>query len=286
MTAHAGPDKEPWYHALARLKAAGQPFVLATQVTSLGSTPREPGAKMVITPDSLHDTLGGGTFEWQLIASARERLAQGQAGMSLEAFPLGGRSGQCCGGFVNVLLETDLGSMTRLALFGAGHVGRAIAELAAPLEWRINWFDSRDAAFEGTGAHACVHQHRLNDPSEAVTGLAPHSHALVLTHDHGEDYALIAALLERDDLASIGLIGSRSKWASFRGRLERAGVAASRIDRVRCPIGDSGGNKTPHAVALAALAELLPLAHPRRDTTKRDDTSRGVDSATLKRLMP
>lgn len=71
----------------------------------------------------------------------------------------------------------------------------------------------------------------------------------MLTHSHDEDYALIAALIERDDIASIGLIGSDSKWASFKGRLQRAGYAAGTIERVRCPIGRIHDaklhNKTP-----------------------------------------
>ena len=107
---------------------------------------------------------------------------------------------------------------------------------------------------------------------------------LVLTHDHAEDYALVEALLRRGDMASIGLIGSRSKWASFRGRLERAGIPHDRIDAVRCPIGDSGGDKTPYAVALAALAELLPLASPRPEGARRD-ALRGLESAEVRRLF-
>ena len=64
-----------WHAALHRLQRDGTPHVLATQVTSAGSTPREPGARMVITADAIFDTLGGGTFEWQTIAAARARLA-------------------------------------------------------------------------------------------------------------------------------------------------------------------------------------------------------------------
>ncbi|MGO1888081.1 MAG: XdhC family protein, partial [Halomonas sp.] len=96
---------QTWHAALHRLQRDGIPHVLATQVTSAGSTPREPGARMVITDEAIFDTLGGGTFEWQTIAAARTCLAEQRYGLSLEAFSLGGRSGQCCGGFVNILLE-------------------------------------------------------------------------------------------------------------------------------------------------------------------------------------
>ena len=281
---------ESWHEALHRLQRDGLPHALATVVTSAGSTPREPGARMVITDDAVFDTLGGGTFEFQVIDSARERLASRALGMSLEAFALGGRSGQCCGGFVNVLLEIFPGSEATLAIFGAGHVGTELVRLAAPLPWQVLWHDSRGGAFtdwaEAQPRLTCRH---ATDLQAAVAALPAGSHALVLTHDHAEDRELVDALLRRDDIASIGLIGSKSKWASFRSRLTEAGHAATALARVRCPIGiasgangekTKGGNKTPYAIALAAMAELLPLV----GTHERAD-QRGLDPGELRALV-
>ncbi len=281
---------ESWHAALHRLQREGLPHALATQVTSAGSTPREPGARMVITADAVHDTLGGGTFEFQVIEAARRRLTgpdgKVDAGMSLEAFSLGGRSGQCCGGFVNVLLEVFPGSETTLAIFGAGHVGQDIVGLAAPLPWRVLWHDSREAIFPDWAAS----QPRLEcrsapDPAVAVDELPAGAHVLVLTHDHAEDRALVDALLRRDKAcASIGLIGSKSKWASFRSRLRDAGHNDAALDQVRCPIGmaagGTGGDKTPYAIALATLAELLPMM----GDTKRTD-QRGLAPTELRTAL-
>ncbi|KPQ23492.1 MAG: xanthine dehydrogenase accessory protein XdhC [Halomonas sp. HL-48] len=279
----AAPDT--WHAALDRLQRSGMPHVLATQVTSAGSTPREPGARMVITRDSIFDTLGGGTFEWQTISAARDYLQQQRYGFHLEAFSLGGRSGQCCGGFVNILLEVFAGVNTHVAIFGAGHVGREIVNLSAPLPWQRLWFDSRPDIFSDQDQQqprlSC---HKLDDARAQVAELPPHTHALVLTHSHDEDYALIAALIERDDIASTGLIGSDSKWASFQGRLDRAGYAADKIERVRCPIGRIHGaklhNKTPYAIALTAATELLWLT----DTPPAQET-RGLAPQALQRLI-
>ncbi|NWN82802.1 MAG: xanthine dehydrogenase accessory protein XdhC [Halomonas sp.] len=276
---------ESWHAALHRLQQAGVAHALATQVTSAGSTPREPGARMVITPDATYDTLGGGTFEWQTIAAARQRLAGGEGrpepGISLEAFSLGGRSGQCCGGFVNVLIEVFPGSATTLALFGAGHVGTEIVRLADPLGWRLLWHDSRDDAFpDWASSRARLACRPTPDPEAAVAALPAGTHCLVMTHDHAEDRTLIDALLRRGDCASIGLIGSRSKWASFRSRLRDAGHDDAALTRVRCPMGDSGGDKRPYAIALATLAELLPLV---ADSAPPDQ--RGLDPAELRALF-
>ncbi|PMR69841.1 xanthine dehydrogenase accessory protein XdhC [Halomonas heilongjiangensis] len=272
---------ESWHAALHRLQRDGRPHALVTQVTSAGSTPREPGARMVITEDAVYDTLGGGTFEWQTIAAARQRLAASEPGMTLEAFSLGGRSGQCCGGFVNVLIEVFPGSRTTLALFGAGHVGQELVRLAAPLPWRVLWHDSRDDAFPAWAADQPRLACRASpDPEAAVAALPAGVHALVLTHDHAEDRALVDALLARGDTASLGLIGSKSKWASFRSRLSDAGHGDEALATVRCPVGQSGGDKTPYAIALAALAELLPLV----ETPERGD-QRGLDPADLRRVL-
>ncbi|AZM95772.1 MAG: xanthine dehydrogenase accessory protein XdhC [Gammaproteobacteria bacterium] len=258
------PPAETWHAALDRLQRSGVPHVLATQVTSAGSTPREPGARMVITQEAIYDTLGGGTFEWQTIHAARDFLQQGRAGFHLEAFSLGGRSGQCCGGYVNVLLEMFPGAAISIALFGAGHVGREIVSLSEPLPWQIHWFDSRTDVFnEHDQQQSRLSCHKLSSAQEATSALPPRCHALVLTHNHDEDYALITALLQRQDIASIGLIGSDSKWASFRGRLQREGYTTEQIERVRSPIGcihnTKLSNKTPYAIALTVVTELLWL---------------------------
>ena len=150
-----------WHSALDRLQREARPHALASVVGVAGSTPREPGAKMVITPEAIHDTLGGGNFELQVINAARDALAQGESGTRLEAFPLGGRSGQCCGGYVHVLLELFAGAEMRVALFGAGNVSRALTELLAPLPWQVLWFDSREDAFPAADGNERQQRRRI-----------------------------------------------------------------------------------------------------------------------------
>lgn len=274
-----------WHAALHELQRDASPHALASLVGAAGSTPREPGAKMVITEESVYDTLGGGTFEFQVIACARDALAHGEGGTRLEAFPLGGRSGQCCGGYVHVLIEVFAGAEMNVAIFGAGHVGQALVGVLAPLPWHVMWFDSRADAFPERH-QARLSQHRLDDPIAAVASLPDGCHALVMTHDHDEDRALVDALLGRDDCASIGLIGSHSKWASFQRRLRDAGHAQATLDdRVRCPIGipDAKG-KLPYEIALAVAAELLTFKSSDHPDTRRADR-RGASPGTLRQAF-
>ncbi|NRB57841.1 MAG: xanthine dehydrogenase accessory protein XdhC [Salinicola sp.] len=289
MSADGSPGtrdhRESWHAALHRLQECALPHVLASIVGAAGSTPREPGAKLVVTSTAVIDTLGGGHFEQQVIESARRHLAATPvaAGTHLEAFPLGGRSGQCCGGFVHVLIEVFAGADSHLTLFGAGHVGRALVELLAPLPWRIDWYDSRDGAFP-LGASHDRYPDRVRPltlaadaegVAQAVAAIPRDAHVLVMTHDHAQDRDLIAALLSRthsggEGLRSIGMIGSRSKWSSFRSRLAAAGFDDAALARVRCPIGlVSTASKRPREIAISVAAELLADRHEPQDAPDR-----------------
>lgn len=277
-------NRETWHAALHRLQQAGEPHVLASIVGAAGSTPREPGAKLVVTADNVIDTLGGGRFEQQTIELARAHLSRlpTTSYTQLEAFSLGGRVGQCCGGFVHVLIEVFPGAEQRLTLFGAGHVGQALVELLSPLPWRIDWFDSRADAFPASGFPPRVRPRSLDieaaNLKKIVDAIDAGSHVLVMTHDHALDRELIQRLLSRSDLRSLGLIGSASKWASFRSRLIAAGFDDVTLSRVRCPIGlGATAAKRPREIAISVAAELLTLSD-----SPPHSTARGVAPTTLR----
>jgi xanthine dehydrogenase accessory factor len=141
-------------------------------------------------------------------------------------------------------------------LFGAGHVGRAVAERAAGLPLRFAWYDSRAGMAETPGVF-------LADEAELAAYAAQASDecaVLIMTHDHGLDYRLAAAAL-RGRARFVGLIGSKTKRARFRSRLAADGVDSSRLT---CPIGLSGiGGREPEVIAIATLAQLLVLREAR-----------------------
>lgn len=184
---------------------------------------------------------------------------------------------------MNILLEAFPGATALIAIFGAGHVGQEIVKLGAPLPWQLHWYDSRSDVF-ARQQQPRLHCYSLNDAAQSVADLPANTHTLVLTHNHDEDYMLIKALIERDDVASIGLIGSDSKWASFSGRLKRDGYTDEQMARVRSPIGRIHAtklhNKTPYAIALTVVAELLWLTD-----TPSSQENRGLDSQSLRTLL-
>lgn len=245
-----------WLDALAALDQNGEPGVLVSVIAARGSAPREAGAKMVVSASRSWDTIGGGNLEYQSILDARAILAGDATAPVQREFPLGPALGQCCGGATTILFEPIRPPRWTVALFGAGHVGRAVARLLGDLPCRLLWFDARPDIFPPTVASNT----RLRHATEAadIASLPPGAAALIMTHDHGTDFLLTEAALRRTDLGFVGTIGSETKRARFASRLRRAGLAESAVERLHCPVGLAGvGNKLPAEIAIAVAAQLL-----------------------------
>ena len=264
---------------LARL--AAEEAILITVHASRGSVPREQGAWMAVFSHGIVGTVGGGHLEFQAIAEARQRLAGG-GGEPVLRYTLGPALGQCCGGEVHLRFEpvhaADIDSLhTRLAatrypvaLFGGGHVGHALVRVFGALPLQVTWVDSRDEIFPATVPSNVLCEY--SDPVQAaVAPLAPQSRVLIMSFSHAEDLDVVAACLTRQrlraDLPYIGLIGSRTKWATFRHRLEARGFTAQELAQVTCPIGIPGiSGKQPEVIAVAVAAQILQTlpAHSER----------------------
>lgn len=258
-------------------RLASAPAVLVQVEQTQGSVPREAGTWMAVFADALVGTIGGGHLEYDAIARARALLEKSEAPQATEPplrVALGPSLGQCCGGVVQLRFERvsaadaqalaqQLGrrQLMPVALFGGGHVGYALAQVLAPLPFALNWIDSRDGVFPAGVPPRVVCEH--SDPVQAaVPGLAPQSRVLIMSFSHAEDLDVLAASLkrqrERGDLPYIGLIGSKTKWATFRHRLEARGFTADELAHVTCPIGVPGiGGKEPEVIAVAVAAQLL-----------------------------
>jgi xanthine dehydrogenase accessory factor len=271
MTAPADPTLDT-----LRAWLLAEPAVLVSVLETQGSVPREAGTWMAVFAGRVLGTIGGGHLEFDAIALARAALGGGELDTP-RRFALGPSLGQCCGGVVHlgferVQPERATAWMQRLqsehdarrlpvALFGGGHVGRAIVRALAPLPVRLHWIDSRDEVFPEPLPPQVQAEHSA-PVQAAVRDLAPGSRVLIMSFSHAEDLEVVAACLarlrEHGDLPFIGLIGSKSKWAAFRHRLEARGFTAAEIARVTCPIGVPGVvGKEPEVIAAAVAAQLM-----------------------------
>ena len=262
-------------------RLAQEPAVLVTVQAARGSVPREAGAWMAVLAGDVLGTIGGGRLELDAIQHARQCLphAPGDSAPQRILYRLGPSLGQCCGGEVQLQYErvasADVPALRErlaprrapLALFGGGHVGRALVHVLSPLPWQLTWIDSRDEIFPAQLPDnvACEH----SDPVQAaVPGLATGSQVLIMSFSHAEDLDIVAACLTRqrahNDLPYVGLIGSKTKWASFRSRLRDRGFSDAELDKVTCPIGLPGiADKRPEAIAVSVAAQLLLLQNAR-----------------------
>lgn len=258
-------------------QAQRRPAVVVEVTRSRGSVPREAGTRMLVAAEETVGTIGGGHLEWQAIADARVLLARGAGARAPAGQPaeqriaLGPSLGQCCGGVLGLrflplaacdpVAWPETPPRFTLQIYGAGHVGRAVVRLLAALPCRVQWIDERESEFpaEALPPHiepCCV------EPVQAEVGSAPPgAFYLVLTHSHALDLALAQAILARGDFGWFGLIGSRSKRASFEHRLRERGLDAALIGRITCPIGLPGiVGKEPEVIAVAVVAQLLQAA--------------------------
>ncbi|TVS01819.1 MAG: xanthine dehydrogenase accessory protein XdhC [Rhodobacteraceae bacterium] len=250
----------------AREILTGEAAVIHAQITRVqGSSPREAGAEMFITATGCAGTIGGGQVEFRVIERAREVLIAGMMHDQMN-LSLGPAIGQCCGGQVRVTL-TRLSAAQRAAylarieaprpqvlILGAGHVGRALAEVMAPLPWRVLLVDPR--AGELAKNIAPVETRLTPLPEAEIAATPPQSAYIVTTHDHGLDFLLTLAALRRGDAAYVGLIGSRTKRARFE-RFARETDPAAETRRLICPIGAAGlGDKHPGVISLATAQEV------------------------------
>ncbi len=257
-----------------------EPAVVVEVRETRGSVPRETGTRMLVSASRTVGTIGGGHLEWKALQRARAMLRSGDLVPQVEHFPLGPALGQCCGGSVTLAYGAlDAHALARwpsasapidVQLYGAGHVGRAIATQLAALDASVDWIDEREAEFPATtdlGSAWPGHIRRVCvDAVEAEVAQAPPgAFFLVLTHRHDLDLSITEAVLRRGDFGWLGLIGSKTKKQRFAHHFERRGIAADSIARVTCPIGIPGiGGKEPEVIAVAVVAQLLQVAQTLR----------------------
>jgi xanthine dehydrogenase accessory factor len=242
------------------------PRAIVAELASVrGSSPREAGAFMVIAPDALVGTIGGGALEYMVIARARKAMR------GMMDVPLGPEIGQCCGGRAVVMLRVVAradrerliarlreaeAALPNVYVFGSGHVGKALARALAVLPLQVHVIDTRPD--ELLDLPAGVDARAVPMP-EAVVRSAPHGSAFViLTHDHALDFMIAAEALKRTDSPYVGMVGSKTKRAKFTSWYHSEGGRDEDVRRLVLPIGAFGlVDKRPEVIAALAAAEIM-----------------------------
>ena len=247
------------------------PDAIACELTSVrGSSPRAEGTFMLVGLGAIFGTIGGGALEYMVIDHARRLIAQGRAEEAMDV-PLGPEIGQCCGGRVTVGLrhaDTELrrdllsrliaeeASSAHVYVFGAGHVGRVLAQILKLLPVKLEVIDTRQEELDALPPGI---PHRRVAMPEAVVRSAPQGSAyIILTHDHALDFLIASEALARTDSPYVGMVGSKTKRAKFANWYLEQGGTREALDRLVLPIGAQGlGDKRPSVIAALAAAEVM-----------------------------
>lgn len=154
------------------------------------------------------------------------------------------------------LVEPVTEAERQVWVWGAGHVGRALVNVLAPLPGiAVTWVDVSADRFPDMLPEG-VTVVPAGDPAVVADHAPLDAEHLVLTYSHALDLELCHRLLNRG-FRGLGLIGSATKWARFRARLKALGHEAQAVGRIRCPIGDPSLGKHPQAIAIGVVAEML-----------------------------
>ena len=285
-----------WHEGIAQCQQHNVSYVLVTVVSVAGSAPREIGSKMVVTASESIDTIGGGHLEHHAIATAREFLLSGRPQTELRSYPLSSKLGQCCGGAVKVLFDVCNSYQQHIAVFGAGHVAKALVPILSQLPVKITWIDNREALFANSLANSAADStlnanhlpHNVDivveqEPETEVAQLPPGSWLVILTHDHQLDYRITEQALNYPSLPFVGLIGSETKAKRFITKLAHRGFDEAALARLHTPIGNpSIPGKQPIEVAVSISAQLIALLHCQSDKENTHAAISKTDSAHTK----
>jgi xanthine dehydrogenase accessory factor len=243
------------YEEMVRLTRAGEPFVLATVTASKGSSPRKAGAKMLVrSSGAFLGTVGGGRVEKEAVEAALASLRD-ETPRNLE-FVLNEENGFACGGSMTVYIEPQ-GHRPLLAMFGAGHVGRAVTSLAHGCGFRVVVVDERpDCA---TDELLPVADQVICQPvPEAFKKLQlrPEDFAIIATPGHLSDFDAVRGCLATK-AGFIGLLGSRRKKETLLKTLEEEGFDSAQRERIITPVGLDIGAQTPEEIAVSIISQLI-----------------------------
>ncbi|MDQ1186693.1 xanthine dehydrogenase accessory protein XdhC [Agrobacterium larrymoorei] len=245
------------------------PAILVEIEAVKGSSPREAGTFMLVSPTRIWETIGGGQFEYMAIDHARAML-DGKTEIDVLDIPLGPEIGQCCGGrtllrFTRVTdavadaltkrMQDAEDQQPAVFIFGAGHVGKALANSLSLLPMSISVIETRREELVGLPSEVSTHLTAM--PEAMVKDIPAGGAAIIVTHDHALDFLIAKEALARDDLAYVGMIGSKTKRATFASWFAREGHVGA-LDKLVLPIGGTlVKDKRPAIIAALVTSEVL-----------------------------
>lgn len=263
---------EKFFSVVSSLKEKKVSAALCTVVKTQGSTPQKAGAKMIVLlqeeKPTIIGTIGGGTFEYELINEAIKAIGRGLPTLVTKA--LGHDLGMCCGGEMTVFIE-PIEQKSTLLLFGAGHIGKIIGRLAYDADFDVVVVDERKEFLSHPDFATAVQ--KINDiPQFASREIIVdcNTFIVVVTHDHKRDQDAIEAVIEKP-FGYLGLVGSVRKALMTKKRLQIKNVSEHLISRIVCPAGLNISANTPFEIAVSIVSQMIQIRNERRQQRSKSE---------------
>jgi xanthine dehydrogenase accessory factor len=250
-----------YFEHLNDLAESGTPFVAVTVVDTLGSTPQDRGAKMLVTAGGReYGTVGGGKIEARAIQEAQAMLADDSAPKTrFHQWSLEKDIGMTCGGIVRVYFETFNVTRWNIVVFGAGHVAAALIHVLLTLDCRITCIDPRAEWLERLPSSPKLRLVHTDDMPAQVAGIPEGSFVLLMTMGHTTDRPILIEILRTRAFPYLGVIGSNAKAKRLRQDVVDAGLPDERTRAFFCPVGLQIGSNHPHEIAISVAAQMLQV---------------------------
>ena len=245
------------FNEIANARKQKEKSALCLIVQSKGSTPGKTGAKMIVYDSGrISGTIGGGNLEKKVIENALKQIEKNEA--ALYKHDLLHQHNMCCGGNVEIYIE-PLEKMKRLYVFGAGHVGNALARLASPLDFDIYVIDDRKEYIDQLDVPGI---NKMNIEYQKVLHSLPfdeNTYIVILTYEHAHDREILAYCVKQPH-AYLGMIGSKRKVALTKKMFTEGGIAESEaLEQVDMPVGIDIHAEGPDEIAISILAKLIEV---------------------------
>jgi xanthine dehydrogenase accessory factor len=245
------------YSAIIEAQKSGQRVALCIVIETSGSTPQKAGSKMLVYEDGhIVGTIGGGSVEKQVIEKSLEILKTSmpqKINFNLEA-----DLSMHCGGGMEVYIE-PINSLPKLYIWGAGHVGKAVANIARNLGFNISIIDFRENIFseEELKSFTCVQKDYFKAISEI--SFDQNTYSVIVTPNHSFDEDVLAKLAKLPH-TYIGMIGSARKVELLKKRfLSEQILTSDELLKIDMPIGIKMAAETPEEIAISIAAKLVDV---------------------------
>lgn len=249
------------YEEITRMTRAGRRGALATITDAHGSIPSAKAAKMLVYEDgSITGTVGGGCVEAEVRKAALDVIREEKPKVftfNLDQMP-DDDTGLVCGGSLQVFVEPVLPA-PELYLFGAGHVGLNVYEIAHRAGFDVIVSDDRDV-YANRERFPQARDIHAGDMDAILAGLSPHASAFIViaTRGHRHDMRVLRWAVETP-AQYVGMIGSGRKVLTICEELKRQGIAEESLARIYAPIGLDISASSPEEIAVSVMAEVIAI---------------------------